>query len=245
MLAPATLETAGGYWADFLGVARAELRPAAPRAVPHGPGLADYRGMYAQSFGGSPPLVSLPAKLLERFGAEAVRAAADGLVDDDRWRAVFGGRMSAIIGPAAILYADAGTLRAPSSGVDPRPLTDADRPAIDGLRRSVTETEWAHGGGDHGDSPVFGAFADGTLGAHAGYAAWGGRIAHLSIVTHPAYRGRGLGAAAVALAARAALDAGLVAQYRTLESNTHSLKIARRLGFVPYAASLAVRLKDG
>lgn len=38
--------------------------------------------------------------------------------------------------------------------------------------------------------------------------------------------------------------AGLVAQHRALRSNTHSLRIARRLGFVPCAASLAVRLRD-
>ena len=43
---------------------------------------------------------------------------------------------------------------------------------------------------------------------------------------------------------RMVLDPGLMAQYRTLESNTHSMQIARRLGFEPYATSLAVRLRD-
>lgn len=44
--------------------------------------------------------------------------------------------------------------------------------------------------------------------------------------------------------APATIDAvdGLIAQYRTLASNAPSIGIARRLGFVGYAASLAVRL---
>ncbi|HLM66717.1 MAG TPA: hypothetical protein VK358_04275, partial [Longimicrobium sp.] len=89
MPALATLDAVDGYWAAFLGIPRGQLRPAAPAAIPHAAALAGYRGMYAQSFGGAAPLVSLPADLLARFGDDAVRAAAGGLVDDDRWRAVF------------------------------------------------------------------------------------------------------------------------------------------------------------
>jgi hypothetical protein len=165
MLAPATVDAVDGYWAGFLGVPRSRLRPPRPVTVPHA-GLGDYRGMFAQMFGGA-PVVSLPAELLERHGREVAEAAGSGLVDDDRWRAVFGARVDAVVGPAGIGYADAGTLRASPSG-----------------------------------------------------------------------------AAAFAFAARAALDAGLIAQHRALLSNTHSLGIARRLGFVPYAVSLAVRLRD-
>lgn len=244
MLAAATLDAADGYWAAFLGVPRGQLRPAAPLVVPHAVGLAGYRGMYAQSFGGAAPVVSLPAELLARFGDDAAGAAAGGLVDDGRWRRVFGGRMDAVVGPAAIAYADAGTLRPSATNADLRPLADADRSALDALRRAVTDEEWAHGGSTMQDGPVVGAFVDGALAAVAGYEVWGGRIAHLGIVSHPAHRGRGLGTAAVAGAARTALDAGLAAQYRTLASNTPSLRIARRLGFLPYATSLAVRLSD-
>jgi GNAT superfamily N-acetyltransferase len=242
MLAPATVDAVDGYWSAFLGIPRSRLRPPRPLAVPHA-GLGDYRGMYAQAFGGA-PVVSLPGALLERHGRDAAEAAAGGLVNDDRWRAVFGARTDAVVGPAGVSYADAGTLRPAPSDTEVRPLTEADRPALDALRDAMPGIEWEHGGGEYGGTPVFGAFADGALAARAGYEVWGGRIAHLGVATHPAHRGRGLGAAAFALAARAALDAGLIAQHRTLLSNTHSLGIARRLGFVPYAVSLAVRLRD-
>ena len=56
--------------------------------------------------------------------------------------------------------------------------------------------------------------------------------------------GGGLGAAVFAFATRAAQDAGLVPQRRVLAFNTHSLQIARRLGRVPCATSLAVRLRN-
>jgi RimJ/RimL family protein N-acetyltransferase len=241
MLAPATIDAADGYWAGFLGIPRTRLRPPRPLAVPHA-GLGDYRGMYAQAFGGA-PVVSLPVAMLERLGPAAAETAGGGLVDDGRWQALFGARTDAVVGPALVAYADAGTFRRPSStDADVRLLADADRPALDGLRSALPAEEWDHGGSELGALPVAGAFADGALAAVAGYEVWGGRIAHLGIVTHPAHRRRGLGAAAVALAAETALGAGLVAQYRTLASNTPSIGIARRLGFVGYATSLAVRL---
>jgi GNAT superfamily N-acetyltransferase len=246
MLDAGTLEAVDAYWAAFLGVVRAELRPAEPRVVAHAE-LGDYRGMFAQSFGGA-PVVSLPVELLEPFAAAVAGAAADGWAEDeDRWRAVFGERIQAIIGPAAVWCADAGTLRhAPAgAGVRTRVLGDADRPALDAFRSALSGQEWEHGGSELDSGPVIGAFAGGELAVVAGHEVWGERIAHLAIVTHPAHRGRGLGAAAVALAARTALDGGLIPQYRTLRSNTPSMSIARRLGFVPYATSLAVRLRAG
>jgi GNAT superfamily N-acetyltransferase len=244
MLAPATIDVADGYWAAFLGVPRSRLRPPRPLAVAHAAALADYRGIYVQAFGAA-PLASLPAALLPSFGQAAAEAAAGGLeADADRWRAVLGARVDALVGPAVIQYADAGSFRGLSVAAELRPLTDADRPALDALRDAMPAEEWDHGSGDLGGMPVFGAFADGILAARAGYEVWGGRIAHLGVVTHPAHRGRGLGAAVFASAARAALEAGLIAQHRALRSNTQSLRIARRLGFVPYATSLAVRLRD-
>lgn len=247
MLAPATLEEVDGYWARFLGVSRDALRPPVPRAVPHTPadgdaGLGGYAGMYAQSFGGA-PLVSLPGTLLERFGAAAAEAARGGLVDDERWGGVFGESVDCVVGPARIAYADARTFRPPVAGARVRPLEESDRPAVEALRRAVTPTEWEHGGSEPGETPLIGAFDGGALAAVAGYEVWGGRIAHLAIVTHPAHRRRRLGTAAVALAARTALDGGLIPQWRALAENTGSVALSRTLGFVPYAASLAVRLR--
>lgn len=243
MLHPATVDAMDGYWAAHLNVARSRLRPPRPLAIPHGAELADYRGMFAQGFGGA-PLVSLPRDLLERYGAAAAEASRTGLLDDGRWQAVFGNEVERVVGPAIVACADAGTLRRPTREAEVRLLDAADGPLLDALRSACTAEEWAHAGGIHlGETPVIGAFVDGALAAAAGYTVWGGIIAHLGIVTHPAHRGHGLGGAAVVRAAEAALEAGLVPQYRTLASNLPSMRIARRMGFIDYAASVAVRLR--
>jgi GNAT superfamily N-acetyltransferase len=242
MLSRLTLDLLDDYWAGFLGITRERLRPARPLAVAHA-GLGDYAGMYAQSFGGAAPVVSLPPAMIARYGQAAADAAAGGLADDERWRGVFEDALEAVVGPAEIRYADAGTLRPARGDAGARLLGEADRPALERLRRACGATEWEHGGSELGPHPVAGAFADAELAAVAGYEVWSGRIAHIAVLTHPAHRGRGLGAVVVRHVARAAVDAGLVAQYRTLASNTPSLGIADALGFVGYAVSLAVRLR--
>jgi RimJ/RimL family protein N-acetyltransferase len=80
--------------------------------------------------------------------------------------------------------------------------------------------------------------------ALAGYEVWNDTIAHIAVVTHPLHRGRSLGGAAVALAARHALQARLVPQYRTLRANAPSLGIASRLRFREYGFSVYVRLNE-
>jgi RimJ/RimL family protein N-acetyltransferase len=82
---------------------------------------------------------------------------------------------------------------------------------------------------------------DGPIGSLASYAVWD-RLAHISVITGGSQRGRGSGRAVVALAARHALDAGLVPQYRTLHSNAPSMALGRRLGFREYGLSIYVRL---
>ncbi|HEY0793108.1 MAG TPA: GNAT family N-acetyltransferase [Chthoniobacterales bacterium] len=76
----------------------------------------------------------------------------------------------------------------------------------------------------------------------ARYELWGHYVAHLSVVTHPGFRGCGQATAAVAALTSAVLSRHLVPQYRTLEANTASMAVAYRIGFVPHATSLAVRL---
>jgi hypothetical protein len=147
MLSRSTLDLLDDYWAGFLGIPRERLRAAGPRVVVHA-GLGDYAGMYAQSFGGAAPVVSLPAAVTARYGRAAADAAADGLVDDECWRGVFGGALEAVVGPAEIRYADAGTLRPTLSDARARLLDETDRPALERLRRACGETEWEHGGSE-------------------------------------------------------------------------------------------------
>jgi hypothetical protein len=78
--------------------------------------------------------------------------------------------------------------------------------------------------------------------AGAGYAEWQQIIAHLGVLTPPAYRRRGYGLLAAAVATNEALDLGLVPQWRARIENTASRRTAARLGFVEVGSQTTVVL---
>jgi hypothetical protein len=147
-----------------------------------------------------------------------------------------------MLGPAFIAYADARTFVGRSDDHDARLLGEKDDAAIEGLRSSCSALEWEHGGTTPEATVRVGAFKGDTLAALASYRIWGDRIAHISIITNPLFRRGGLARIAVSGITRHALDNNLVAQYRTLASNSPSLAIANRLGFERYATSLVIRM---
>jgi predicted GNAT family acetyltransferase len=100
--------------------------------------------------------------------------------------------------------------------------------------------EWEHGGSPI-EHPCSGVFVRDQLASLAGYEIWSGGIAHISIVTHPEFRGDGYGRSAVAHLMERVIGAGLLPQYRTLEANGASMRLAEALGFQRYAVTVAVR----
>lgn len=242
MLRPETRQRLDAYWAGVFGCAEAGLRPHVPAVLPRREDDG-FRGVYAMELGAA-PVALLSRRLIDTHASRVAAVLASGLDGGvDPWSVVFGDEVDAVVGPAALLCADAGTFRPlpPSDAV--RLLTRDDLPHAEALRRACTPTEWEHGGSAVGHDVAAGSFAGGELAALAGFEVWGEAIAHIAIVAHPAHRGRGHAAAAVSRVAAEALERGLVAQYRTLESNAPSLAVAQRLGFQPYARSLAVRLR--
>ncbi|HSU17933.1 GNAT family N-acetyltransferase [Longimicrobium sp.] len=242
MLYPETLRAVDGWWAGVFGCSHTALLPRRPTVVPR-PAADAYHGVQAMTFGEAAPVATISPALFADF-RDPVKAALAGGLDASAplWAGIFGAAVEAIVGPAAVRCADRATFRPLPVSPAVRLLAEGDEPALARLRAAVTATEWEHGGSEivH---PCAGAFVDGELAALAGYEVWGKSIAHISVVAHPAHRGRGHAAAAVSRIAALALERRLVAQYRTLESNTPSAAIAERLGFVPYARSLAVRLR--
>jgi RimJ/RimL family protein N-acetyltransferase len=89
---------------------------------------------------------------------------------------------------------------------------------------------------------MVGVFKGHKLAALASYQIWGEQIAHIAVVTHPSFRGQGCAAPALGCLTQNVIERMLVPQYRTLEGNAPSMAVARRLGFVHYATSLALRL---
>lgn len=229
--------TAGAYWAShFFGCPLSALFGG--EVLNHGGELSDYAGAFALFREGG-WTVSAPPD--HREEVEALLAASGWLSDPSpqSFALALAPVTERAIGPAFVGYAE--VMAAPRHAV--RTLEAADASAVEALQTVCDPVEWDHGGSSL-EQPCSGVFAGGRLVALAGYEVWGGAIAHLSIVSDPAFRGRGYGTAAVAHLATQALAAGLLPQYRTLMANRASMRVGEALGFQPYAVSMAVRFSE-
>ena len=232
------LKLVDSYWAEFFGCAPDALRTDTPQIVAHA-GLADYVRCYLMGFGGA-PIVSLPVDELESSRAAIEQWHAGVVRLPALVEAIFGQRVAARVGPAYVGYTDLKHFR-PAFLSGTRGLTTQDEKAINALRDACTVEEWEHGGSEFRPTEMAGVFKGHELAALASYQIWGQQIAHISIVTHPDFRRRGYATAAVGSLTQTVLERTLVPQYRTLEGNVPSMAVARRLGFVHYATSLAIR----
>lgn len=207
--------------------------------LPHA-GLGDYRGLFLFRWQHT-LIISVPpadhAAYLARFAGRTTVAFDDVTALTMRIPAA----ISHLIGPAWLGYADTGTSTQLGCGTA-RLLTDADAAAFLRFRAACPPRDWEHGGSAWDAQPFAGQFIGKTLVALAGYERWGAHIAHIAVVTHPDYRGRGYGSEVVSLLAETVLSQGLIPQYRTLRANVPSMAIAAALGFVAYAETLAIRL---
>jgi GNAT superfamily N-acetyltransferase len=224
------------YWADHLGCLPGELFSVPFRVVTHGEELLGYRGVQLLFRDGKATASVPPDRESELRGR---LAGLENGFSPEAFAAALSPVAALVLGPAYLGY----TTDLRGTDAPARILGPGDAVAVETLRHACGEEEWDHGGSSL-EVPCSGVFHDGQLAALAGYETWGGTIAHLCIVTRPAFRGRGFGRAAVAHLARRALAAGLLPQYRTLDANTPSIRIAEALGFQRYATSMAVRLAE-
>ncbi len=225
------------YWASQLGIPSERLFSEQLSVITHAGELTGYGGVFALFRDGA-KMISLPPERAELLRPLVLQLPSHFTLDD--LEKALRSFASMVIGPAFIGYAAS----VPPASQPARLLTSDDTTAVAALRAACREDEWEHGGSDAGQQPAFGVFVDDQLAALAGYEIWGGTIAHISVITNPANRGRGFGAAAVAQITAQALAAGLLPQYRTLDSNQPSMRIAETLGFQRYATSLAMRMED-
>lgn len=227
------------HWARFFGVDVAVLGKPGVHVVPHAK-LGGYAGVWLFRRGAS-CVVSAPgpraAALAERLRGHSVAE----LGDREAVASLFP-EATGVVGPAfhASIAPDC-FLPHPDSEV--RAVGPDDATQVETLRAACTAGDWEAGGPAGPEAPQSGCFRGGQLVALAHLRDWSDDACDTGVVTHPEWRSRGCGRAAVSAAVEAALADDKLVLYQTLLSNTPAVSLARALGFDPYATHLAVRLR--
>ncbi|WP_347754968.1 GNAT family N-acetyltransferase [Agrococcus sp. ProA11] len=126
-------------------------------------------------------------------------------------------------------------------GHPPLPVDEASSMDVASVGASLVETAWAEAGVQAMEHR-WALHDEGIPVAVAGYQRWHGTVAHLGVASVPAQRRRGFAFSVASAAVCAAIDAGLVAQWRTRIGNEASLRLADRLGFTRLGTQAAVVL---
>jgi GNAT superfamily N-acetyltransferase len=231
------------FWADKLGIdSSLASTPSICFTVQH-----LYSGVQLFANGERVVIASPPGM------AELIQNAIIGLSPEEAFSVEWLHRIIAndaerIIGPAEVHYADETSFRSEQSQGG-RALLAADSDAYRGLVAALDPKEVEYSGVSSElfppleVFPAFGAFSDEILCSVASYEVWKPSIAHIRVATHPNYRRRGFAKAAVQALAAAALDCGLILQWRAVAWNKKSLSLARDLGFSYYCSTIYVHLR--
>ena len=234
-----TIHRIEAVWAAFFGLSPpAFLRPGIQVVAHHR--LAHYQGAWLFRHHASLCL-SMPPSLVEAVQTAVPAHTMESLFSEAGIRALFGARIEKIVGPAYQGYVERPQFRAgPHPGVSV--LSRADQAALHRLADACEGDACEDSGIAFDDPHLFGCFLDHRVVAAARYRPGWAETAHIGVVTHPAYRGRGYGRAVVSAATAEGLDAGFVVPYQTLLGNAPSVALASGLGYQRYATHLAVQL---
>ena len=141
------------------------------------------------------------------------------------------------VGLATITYADQGTLE---KSINSETAASANAQDLEEILMSCPRNEQDESGVARLEFLFAAACEDGSTGAVAGYEVWNGDIAQFGVLTKPSHRGQGLATIAAHAAAKAALDAGLIPQWRCRVGNVSSYRLSQKLGFHDAGFQLAI-----
>ncbi|RKE23267.1 GNAT family N-acetyltransferase [Streptomyces sp. TLI_171] len=227
------LQRAQELWAALAGVPVSFPRPgAATVAVSPDAGTCPRGWVGVLTLGGA-VLATAP----DQRRAELVRAAM--LVCPDAARLPELLSVGRVLGPAALAYLAPDGLRPARPDLKVRDLA-RDHPAVQALTARVAAAERKEADLDEITSPAFVVARGGRVLAACGYRHWPCATAQFSVLTAPDHRGLGLAGAAATAAARHALAAGLLPQWRARP--TASRRVAARIGFRELGAQLSLEV---
>jgi RimJ/RimL family protein N-acetyltransferase len=227
------------YWTEELG-SPIDQPSGSVTVCAHGT-LAGYNGIIAFRKNDA-CIVSTPPSLVEEFETIVHRQTCDTVWSSDFFEKALGHRIDRIVGPGWL------------GEIDPEHFT----PCHNQNTHEIQPSEWLLfdtfmaecppenrdvSSLESGRTPTVGVFMDGKIAAACGYELKNNKVAHIGILTHPEYRGRGLAKQAISAMTDFALTQPIGIQYWTLIGNTSSVSAAKSVGFHQFAETIAVRLK--
>lgn len=226
------------FWTRRLGLSPAEWSPERPALVR----CQRAATLSALTLTGRTALVG-PPEVLDRLAARGYTSARwpASLHDARRLAALAEVAAEQAVGSAMLSYADEATLRPPPMPLHLERLEAA--PDLGGLLAACEPRERSESGLAEVGGPWF-VLRDPEreiVGA-AGTQPWDDDLAHFGVLLHPRWRGQGVATSLAAAAAGAALDRGLLPQWRASTGNAASQAVARRLGFVTLGWQTTVRV---
>ena len=228
-------DRARAHWAAHFGLPEAAFDAPGVHVTAH-VGLRGYRGVWAFRRGDT-WVVSAPPECVDALRGEPLDAAR--LHDRDALRTWLGAPDATVIGPAWWGRLEPARFRPIENAAVHR--VDPNAPALDAFRTDIG-ADWGASGIDPDAMAMFGAHEGDMLVALAACRLRVHGASDPCIVTHPDWRGRGLGTAATSAACAHLLREGHLVLYQTLAANAPAVAVARRLGFRDDATHLAVRL---
>ncbi|MFF3945397.1 GNAT family N-acetyltransferase [Streptomyces sp. NPDC001902] len=231
---------AHALWRELAGVPAEFGRSAAQMVVSPGSGLCPPSWCGVVVLGGA-GIVTVPTAEVAGLLCKATAGIPpDALVRTDALRTVL--PVAEILGPATLAYVSDVEFRpAPTDRAVVR--LPAEHPDLLALLGAVGHEDAGESGLDEISSPAFVVLDGGEVVAAAGYRLWPGSTAHVSVLTAPQRRGRGLAKTVASAAVAHALDAGLLPQWRARPEP--SRRVAGALGFREVGAQLSFRLEAG
>lgn len=145
-----------------------------------------------------------------------------------------------VLGPAALAYVSDNGFRPVADRRLTVELVPGEHPDLRELENLAGADDSDEAGLNEITSPAFVIRERGQIVAAAGYRSWPSRTAHVSVLTAPAWQGRGLARATGSGAVAHALTAGLLPQWRAWVPASRRVAVA--LGFRELGAQLSVEL---
>lgn len=228
------------YWFEELGCCENDLTPDQVLVVPHGT-LKGYKGVLFFQYNET-LIISAPDFLVQTLSIKTKDMSSQSCFRSESVMTILDNNLDRIIGPAWIGQIDSRLFQKHHSD-ETRLLTERDWTLLEELLNSCSTEESAHSSLEVGQSPTVGLFVNNRIVAAAGYKILEEKVAHIGVLVHPDYRGKGLASKVISGITELALKVNLGVQYRTLCSNKSSISAGKKVGFRDFAYTIAARIK--